>query len=126
VWFVLDRRFSGLAFKEMLPEASQVQGFDAVAGRVLGATLKFDLRNGLAGESDVRCQDASDCVVLASAAQAAFAFQALRLKDTSLELARALGEARINRRDTRLNIEMAIGEAQFAALLAKNGLALRF
>jgi hypothetical protein len=126
VWFVLDRRFSGLAFKEMMPEASQVQGFDAVAGRVLGATLKIDLRNGLASESSVRCQDASDCVLLSSAAQAAFAFQALRLRDQSPELARALGDARINRSDTRLDIELTVAESQFAALLAKNGLVFKF
>ena len=126
VWFVLDRRFSALAFKEMMPEASQVQGFDAVAGRVLGATLKIDLRSGLTSETNVRCQDASDCVLLSSAAQAAFAFQALRLKETSPELARALGDARINRSDVRLNIELSIAEGQLAALLAKNGLALKF
>lgn len=126
VWFVLDRRFSSMTFKQMLPEASQVQGFDAVASRVLGTTLKIDLRNGLSSEASVRCQDASDCVLLSSAAQAAFAFQALRLKDTSPELARALGDARINRSDTRVDIELTVPESQFAALLAKNGLALKF
>lgn len=126
VWFVLDRRYSGMAFKQMIPEASQVQGFDAVAARVTGSTLRFDLRNGLASQAAVRCQDASDCLLLSSAAQAAFAFQALRLRDTAPELARAFSDARINRNDTRVDMEFSVTESQFAALLAKNGLTLKF
>jgi hypothetical protein len=126
LWFVLDRRFSGLAFKQMLPEASQVQGFDAVAARVLSTTLRFDLRNGLQSLAAVRCQDASDAMLLSSAAQAAVAFQALRVKDTSPELGQALSQARVNRQDTRIEIDFALAEAQFAALLKKNGFALKF
>ncbi len=126
VWFALDRRFSGLALKQMLPEASQVQGFDAMAARVVSTTMKIDLRSGLASQAAVRCQDAGDCVLLSSAAQAGFALQALRLKDSSPELARALGDARITRSDTRVDVEFQLAESQFAALLARNGLTLKF
>lgn len=126
IWFVLDRRFSALALKQMLPEASQVQGFDAVAARLQSTTLRFDLRNGLTSQANVRCQDASDAMVLSTAAQAAFAYQALAIRDKSPELSQAFSQVRINRSDARLELEFAVPEAQFVALLAKNGLALKF
>ena len=126
VWFALDRRFSQLAMRQMLPEASQVQGFDAVAGRVLGSTLRLDLRNGLQSTSTVRCADSSDALLLSSAAQAAFAYQALRVRDSSPELAQAFSQVRVNRNDTRLDVEFALPESQFASLLAKNGLTIKF
>jgi len=126
VWFALDRRFSALALKQMLPEASQVQGFDAIAARLTGSTLRVDLRNGLQSQSVVRCQDATDALQLSSAAQAAFAYQALRLRDTSPELAQAFSQVRVNRGDARVDFEFIVPEAQLVALLAKNGLALKF
>ncbi len=126
VWFALDQRFSSLAIKQMLPEASQVQGFDAIAGRLLGSTLRVDLRNGLQSLAAVRCADATDALQLSSAAQAAFAYQALRLRDTSPELAQAFTQMRTTRNDTRVEMEFTVPEAQLVALLAKNGLALKF
>jgi len=126
VWFALDRRFSALALKQMLPEASQVQGFDAIASRLTGSTLRVDLRSGLLSQSVVRCLDATDALQLSSAAQAAFAYQALRLRDTTPELAQAFSQVRVNRSDTRVDFEFTVPESQLVALLAKNGLALKF
>lgn len=126
VWFALDQRFSGLAMKQMMPEASQVQGFDAIAGRLLGSTLRIELRNGLQSFATVRCPDATDALQLSSAAQAAFAYQALRLRDTSPELSQAFSQMRTTRSDTRVDMEFSVPEAQLVALLAKNGLALKF
>jgi hypothetical protein len=126
VWIVLDRKFSALSFKQMLPDASQVPGFDQVADRVNSTTLRFELKNGLQSQAVVQCRDSQDALVLSTAAQAAFAFQSMQLQEKNPELARALSQIRINRSDTRLDLDWNIPESDFHTLLAKNGLALKF
>ncbi len=126
VWIVLDRKFSGLSFRQMLPDASQAPGFDQVADRVNSTTLRFELKSGLQSQAVVQCRDAQDALVLSTAAQAAFAFQSVQLQQSNPELARALSQIRVSRNDTRLDLNWSIPESDFTTLLAKNGLALKF
>lgn len=126
IWIALDQRFTALALKQMLPEASQVPGFDQAATRLRSATIRFELRDGLRSVAAIRCQDVSDAMLFSTAAQAAVSYQAMQLRDTNPELSRMLAQVRLNRQDDRLDMEMSMGEPDLVALLQKNGLTLRF
>lgn len=126
LWLALDKQFSALALKQMLPEASQVSGFDQAAARLQNSTIRFELRDGLRSQVALRCQDAADAMLFSTAAQAAVAIQAVRLRDSTPELARALTQMKLNRQDDRLEMELALPEPDLIALLQKNAFTLRF
>ncbi len=126
MWVALDKQFSALALRQMLPEASQVPGFDDVAGRVASASIRFELKDGLRSSAAIRCRDASDALLFSTATQAAVAYQALRIGDTNPELSRVLNNVRLNRQDDRLDIDLTMAEPDFVALLQKNSFVLKF
>jgi hypothetical protein len=126
LWLAMDQRFTGLALKQMLPEASQVAGFDAIAGRMQHSSMRFQLRQGLQGTVTIQCRDSADALAFSSAAQAAFAFQALRLQDTDPELSRVLSQVQLNRQDEQLTIQLDLAEPDLVAMLQKNAFTLEF
>jgi len=126
MWVALDKRFTGLALKQLLPGASQVPGFDNVAAGMQGAWLRFELRDGLKGFAALRCKDSSDALLFSTAAQAGIAYQALSLNSQNPDLSRALQQMRVDRQNEQLNIEWNVAEPELVALLAKNSFTLNF
>jgi len=126
MWVALDKKFTGLALKQLLPGASQVPGFDNVAAGMQSAWLRFELRDGLRGLASLRCKDSSDALLFSSAAQAAIAYQALTLNSQNPDLSRALQQMRVDRRNESLNIEWNLPEPELVALLQKNSFTLNF
>ncbi len=126
MWVVLDKRFSELALKQLLPGASQVPGFDNVAAGMQSAWMRFELREGLRGLAVLKCKDSSDALLFSTAAQAAIAYQALALNSQNPDLARALQQMRVDRQNEQLNIEWNLPETELVALLAKHSFTLNF
>jgi hypothetical protein len=126
MWVALDRRFSELALKQLLPGASQVPGFDNVAAGMQSAWLRFELRDGLRGLASLKCKDSSDALLFSTAAQAAIAYQALALNSQNPDLSRALQQMRVDRQNESLNIEWNLPEPELVALLQKNSFTLNF
>lgn len=126
MWVALDRKFSELALKQLLPGASQVPGFDNVAAGLQSAWLRFELRDGLRGLASLKCKDSSDALLFSTAAQAAIAYQALALNSQNPDLSRALQQMRVDRQNENLNIEWNLAEPELVALLQKNSFTLNF
>lgn len=126
MWVALDRKFSELALKQLLPGASQVPGFDNVAAGLQSAWLRFELRDGLRGLASLKCKDSSDALLFSTAAQAAIAYQALALNSQNPDLSRALQQMRVDRQNENLNIEWNLAEPELVALLQKNSFTLSF
>lgn len=126
MWVALDKKFSELALKQLLPGASQVPGFDNVAAGMQSAWLRFELRDGLRGLASLKCKDSSDALLFSTAAQAAIAYQALALNNENPDLARALQQMRVDRQNENLNIEWNLPEPELVALLQKNSFTLNF
>lgn len=126
MWVALDRRFSELALKQLLPGASQVPGFDNVAAGMQSAWLRFELRDGLRALASLKCKDSSDALLFSTAAQAAIAYQALSLNSQNPDLSRALQQMRVDRQNESLNIEWNLPEPELVALLQKNSFTLNF
>jgi hypothetical protein len=126
MWVALDKKFSELALKQLLPGASQVPGFDNVAAGLQSAWLRFELRDGLRGLASLKCKDSSDALLFSSAAQAAIAYQALALNNQNPDLSRALQQMRVDRQNENLNIEWNLAEPELVALLQKNSFTLNF
>lgn len=126
MWVALDKRFTGLALKQLLPGASQVSGFDAVAAGMQSAWLRFELRNGLQALAALRCKDQQDALLFSTAAQAAIAYQALALNNQNPDLSRALQQMQVARQGEQLNIQWNLPEPDLVALLAKNSFTLSF
>lgn len=126
MWVALDKRFTTLGLKQLLPGASQVPGFDAVAAGMQSGWLRFELRDGLRGTAALRCKDANDALLFSTAAQAAIAYQALTLNDANPDLARALQQMRLDRQNEQLNIQWNVAEPELVTLLQKNSFTLNF
>lgn len=126
MWVALDKRFTELALKQLLPGASQVPGFDNVAAGMQGAWLRFELRDGLKGFASLRCKDSSDALLFSTAAQAGIAYQAMSLNSQNPDLSRALQQMRVDRQNEQLNIEWNVAEPELVALLQKNSFTLTF
>ena len=126
VWIAMDSQFTLLAVKQMLPEVSRVPGFETLAARLQSATLQFQLSDGFRGNAAVRCQTGSDALVVAKLLQAAVTYQAFRLNETQPDLAKVLGDLRLNQTDDRIELALTIAPSELNTLIEKNSLALKF
>jgi hypothetical protein len=126
VWIAMDSQFTLLAVKQMLPEVSRVAGFETLAARLQSASLQFQLSDGFRGNAAVRCQTGSDALVVSKLLQAAVTFQAFRLNETQPDLAKVLGDLRLNQSDDRIELALSIALADLNTLIQKNSLALKF
>ncbi len=126
VWIAMDSQFTLLAVKQMLPEISRVAGFETLAARLQTATLQFQLSDGLRGSAAVRCLTGSDALVVAKLLQAAVTYQAFRLNETQPDLAKVLGDLRLNQQDDRIELALIIGQSDLNTLIQNNSLALKF
>jgi hypothetical protein len=126
VWIAMDSQFTLLAVKQMLPEVSRVAGFETLAARLQSASLQFQLTDSFRGSAAVRCQTGSDALVVAKLLQAAVTFQAFRLNETQPDLAKVLGDLRLNQSADRIELALTIAPADLNTLIQKNSLALKF
>jgi len=126
VWIAMDSQFTLLAVKQMLPQISQVAGFETLAARLQSASLQFQLTDGFRGNAAVRCQTANDALVVSKLMQAAVTFQASRLNESQPDLARVLGKLRLNQPDDRVELALAISQSELNTLIQNNSLALKF
>jgi hypothetical protein len=126
VWIAMDSQFTLLAVKQMLPEVSRVAGFETLAARLMSSLLQFQLTDGFRGTAAVRCQTGSDALVVAKLLQAAVTFQAFRLNETQPDLAKVLGDLRLNQSDDRIELALSIAPADLNTLIQKSSLALKF
>jgi len=126
LWLVLNNQFSALALRQMLPEATRIPGFETVIERVQSATLRFELGTDLRGLGSIRCQGTMEALWFSTLIQAALYYQTWRLGDTNPELARVLGDLRIDRRDAQLDLDLTIPETTLVALLQKGSFTLKF
>ena len=126
LWLVTDARYTTFALNQLLPEAKQVPGFDALATRLQSAALRFDLRDGLRGQGAVRCQSSADALLLSTVLNAGLMYQTYRLNESNPDLARVLKDLTVRQQDTRLEMALTIRDADFVTLLAKNSFTLSF
>lgn len=126
VWIAMDSQFTLLAVKQMLPEISRVAGFETLAARLQSASLQFQLSDGFRGSAAVRCQTGADALVVSKLLQAAVTYQAFRLNETQPDLAKVLGDLRLNQTDDRIELALTIAPSDLNTLLQKNSLALKF
>jgi hypothetical protein len=126
VWIAMDSRFTLLAVQQMLPEVSRVPGFETLAARLQNSSLQFQLSDGLRGTAAVRCQTGSDALVVAKLLQAAVTYQAFRLNETQPDLAKVLGELRLNQQDERVELALSIAQANLTTLIQSNSLTIKF
>jgi hypothetical protein len=126
VWIAMDSQFTLLAVKQMLPQISDVAGFETLAARLQSATMQFKLSDGLNGSAALRCQTANDALVVSKLLQAAVTYQASRLNNSQPDLARVLGDLRMEQPADRVELSLVISQADLTKLIANNGLALKF
>ncbi|MCL5289158.1 MAG: hypothetical protein M1453_14330 [Acidobacteria bacterium] len=126
VWIAMDSQFTLLAVKQMLPQISQVAGFETLAARLLSASLQLQLSDGLRGSAALRCQTANDALVVSKLLQAAVTYQASRLNESQPDLARVLSTLRLNQPEDRVELALAISSSELNTLIRNNSLALKF
>lgn len=126
VWIAMDSQFTLLAVKQMLPEISSVAGFETLATRLQSASLQFQLSEGFRGSAAVRCLTAADALVVSKLLQAAVTYQASRLNESQPELAKVLGDLRMNQTDDRIELALTITPSNLNTLIQNNSLALKF
>jgi hypothetical protein len=126
VWMAMNKQFTLLGLKQMLPGVTDLPGYETLATRVESAIVQFDITTEMRGRADVRCQSSSDAVVLTSLMQAALAYQTWRLNESNPDLAKALGTMNLKREDTSVQLALALRQDEFVNLLSKNSFALNF
>jgi hypothetical protein len=126
VWMAMDKQFTFLAVKQMLPGAETLPGFEGLAGRLQSSLLRFDLNTGMRGQAAVRCGSSGDATLVSTLLQAAVSYQAWKLKDENPDLSRVLNDTKLNRNNETVELSLEIRDTDFATLLAKNSFALKF
>jgi hypothetical protein len=122
----MDKQFTFLAVKQMLPGAESLPGFETLAQRLESSMLRFELDNGMRSQAAVRCATGADSSIVSALMQLALVYQAGRLKEQNADLARVLANMNVTSESENVRVALSISEADFATLLSKNSFALKF
>jgi len=123
VWMAMDKRFTYLAVKQMLPNLETLPGADTVAQRLQSSILRFDLSSGMRSQGVVRT---SDPTLVSTLVQAGLAYQTWKIKEENPDLSRVLASMTVNRESDNVLLALSISNDDLATLISKNSFALKF
>lgn len=126
VWIAMDKQFTYLAVRQMLPGIENIPGVDTLAQRLSSSAIQLAVDSAMRGQAALRCENGSDAMLVSTLMQAALAYQTWRLNDSNPDLARVLGTMNLNRSDESIELALTISPNDLATLISKNSFALKF
>jgi hypothetical protein len=117
VWAVLNKNYTELAMRQLLPEAQQFPQAATIISRLQAMTLHVQASSGLDARFQAVCASPDDANLLAAALQAGLMYRRYQEVQANPDLAKALEDVRITPRGDRLQVEIPVSDEQMGALL---------
>lgn len=121
VWAVLDRTYTQIALKQLVPEAAQFPEASRIAAKVQYMTILVNADRDVDARFNALCANTEDANLLAAALQAGLLYRRYQAQQASqTELVQLLDAVRITPRGERLELLMGLNEELLQALLRRN------
>jgi hypothetical protein len=117
IWAVLNKNYTEIAMRQLLPEAQQFPQAATIVSRLQAMTLHVQASSGLDAHFQAVCASPDDANLLAAALQAGLMYRRYQEAHANPDLAKALEDVRITPRGDRLQVEIPVSDEQMGALL---------
>jgi hypothetical protein len=124
-WAAMDQSYTHLGISQLLPEASQFPGADALLSRVKSMTVTVDADSGLDAKVTPICGSASDALTLAQLLQAGLLFKRYQQAQTNPDMARVIDATSVSADGDHLKIHTQLSDDLVRALLDRGSFSLR-
>jgi hypothetical protein len=125
VWAALDRSYTRLAMRQLLPEAQQFPEAERIAQRLTAMTIAIQADRGMDARFAAVCETVEDANLLANLLQAGLLYRRYQAEQRSPDLVRLLDATRVTPRGDRIEVRMDLAEDLVLALLRQNIFVLR-
>ncbi|MCL6567113.1 MAG: hypothetical protein K6U09_11910 [Acidobacteriia bacterium] len=121
VWAVLDRTYTQVAMKQLVPEAAQFPEASRIAAKVQYMTILVNADRDVNTQFHAVCANTEDANLLAATLQAGLLYRRYQAQQANQgELVQLLDAIRITPRGERLELLMALNQDLLQALLRRN------
>jgi hypothetical protein len=126
VWAVLDRTYTQIALKQLVPEAAQFPEASRIAAKVEYMTILVNADRDVDAQFNAVCANTEDANLLAAALQAGLLYRRYQAQQASqTEMVQLLDAVRITPRGERLELLMGLNQELLQALLRRNIFAIQ-
>jgi hypothetical protein len=124
-WEAMDQGYTHLGISQLLPEAAQFPGADALLSRVQSMTVAVDTDNGLDAKVTPVCGSAGDALTLAQLLQAGLLFKRYQQAQSNPDMAQVIDATSVSADGDHLKIRTQISSDLVRALLDRGSFSLR-
>lgn len=125
IWAAMDRSYTHLGVSQLLPEAAQFPGADALLGRVKSMTVKVNADSGMDAVVTPICGSASDALTLAQLLQAGLLLKRVQEAQSNPDMARLIDATSVSADGDHLKIHTQLSDDLLRALLDRGSFSMR-
>ena len=125
MWAAMDQSYTRLGINQLIPEAAQFPGADALIGRMKSMTVKVDADSGLDAQVTPVCGSASDALTMAQLLQAGLLFKRYQQAQSNPDMARVIDNTSVSADGDHLKIRTQLSDDLLHALLERGAFSLR-
>ncbi len=126
LWAVLDRTYTQIAMKQLVPEAAQFPEAGRIADKVQYMTILVNADRDVDAQFNAVCANSEDANLLAAALQAGLLYRRYQAQQANhSEMVQLLDAVRVTPRGERLELLMGLNAELLQALLRRNIFAIQ-
>jgi len=125
IWAALDQNYTRLGIRQLLPEAAQFPGADALLSRVKSMTVEVQADSGLDAQVTPVCGSASDALTLAQLLQAGLLYKRYQQAQSNPDLAQVIDATTVSADGDHLKIRTQISGDLLHTLLERGTFSIR-
>ncbi len=124
IWAVLDRHYTRLGLRQMLPEVAQAQQSALLFQKIHSMIISVDDSSGIDTKFEAVCASPTDADNLAALLQAGILYRRYQVSQSNPAFAKLLDQAQVAPRGDRLDLEFDLSESQMVGLIARRTFAV--
>ncbi len=117
IWAVLNKGYTQLGLKQLLPQADQFPQAAQIMNRIQAMVINVKADSGVDANFQAVCASPDDANLLAAALQAGVMYRRYQEQQANPDLAKALDNVRISPHGERLVVEAPVSEEQMTTLI---------
>lgn len=117
IWAVLDKEYTHLAMKQLLPQADQFAQASAIINRLHAMTIRVEGDSGVDAHFQAVCDSTNDANLLGAAMQAGIMYRRYQSGTQNPAFASALDQVRVTPSGDRLKVDAPVTEDQLSQLI---------
>jgi hypothetical protein len=120
IWAVLDKHYTQLGLRQLLPEVASAQQSSVLFQKVHAMIISVDASSGVQTQFEAVCGSPDDANNLAALLQAGILYRRYQASQSNPELAKMLDQAQVTPRGDRLDLNFNLSQDQLTKLIEQH------